>query len=151
LLFLHRPHLLLALVETCAPLLPTEPRCDRRRDGEIAAQPRRRRQGGIPKTSTNAEANRWRTQSDLRLHMALVAATITGDRAAGRLRLLSRFRILPAGQEICGERRAVALRLSLHFGMAVAAERSFIMIGVMLVAALFDRAALTMRNLRLAM
>ena len=35
-------------------------------------------------------------------------------------------------------------------GSAVAAERSFIMIGVMLIAVLFDRAALTMRNLAIS-
>src|SRR6185295_8176496 len=45
----------------------------------------------------------------------------------------------------------VALSVYLFIsGMAVAAERSFIMIGVMLVAALFDRAALTMRNLAIS-
>ena len=94
-----------------------DPRGDRRRGGRDRRRPRRRRQGRHSgRRRRISEANRAGARAfDLRpAHGAGC-----GDdhvRAAGRLRLLSRFRIPPARQEICRERRACgALRLSLHF------------------------------------
>ncbi|MGE0499872.1 MAG: ComEC/Rec2 family competence protein [Rhizobiaceae bacterium] len=84
------------------------------------------------------------------LHMALVAVTIIGS-----LRLA--FAVFPAFSSRYPVRKyaaAIALcALSVYLlisGAAVAAERSFLMIAVMLAALLVDRSALTMRNLALA-
>jgi len=84
------------------------------------------------------------------LHMALVAASIMGT-----LRLAFAFfpdfasrhavKKFAAGVALV----AVAAYL-LVSGAEVAAQRSFIMLAVMLVAVMFDRAALTMRNLAIA-
>ena len=73
-------------------------------------------------------------------------------RAARGFRALSRLRVAPAGQEIRGRAplsSAIAGYLFLSGG-EVAAQRSFIMLAVMLAALLFDRAALTMRNLAIS-
>jgi competence protein ComEC len=84
------------------------------------------------------------------LHMALVAATIMGV-LRGLFALFSDFasrrpvKKYAAGVALC----AIAIYLLIS-GSAVAAERSFLMLAVMLVALLFDRAALTMRNLAIS-
>ncbi|HHZ07708.1 MAG TPA: ComEC family competence protein [Rhizobiales bacterium] len=84
------------------------------------------------------------------LHMALVAATVMGALRGG-------FSLFPgfasrrpvkkyaAGAALC----AIGVYLFIS-GSAVAAERSFLMLAVMLGALLFDRAALTIRNLAIA-
>lgn len=84
------------------------------------------------------------------LHMALVAGTVMMT-----LRFL--FALAPgfASRRPVKKYAAVAALLAASYylvvcGAAVAAQRSFIMIAVMLVALLFDRAALTMRNLAIS-
>ena len=122
-------------------------------EGEIAAALVAGVRAGIPEDVNEAlrRTGLAHILSISGLHMALVAGTIMAVLRA-RLRLLPRFRLPPAGQEICGERRALSRSPSISSSRAsaVAAERSFIMIGVMLTAMLFDRAALTMRNLAIS-
>ncbi|WP_187971756.1 ComEC/Rec2 family competence protein [Aquibium microcysteis] len=84
------------------------------------------------------------------LHMALVAGTVM-------LTLRFLFALAPgfASRRPVKKYAAVAALLAASYylvicGAAVAAQRSFIMIAVMLVALLFDRAALTMRNLAIS-
>lgn len=84
------------------------------------------------------------------LHMALVAASIMGGmRLAFAVfpQFASRWPVkkLAAATALTG----VAAYL-LVSGAEVAAQRSFIMLAVMLVAVMFDRAALTMRNLAIS-
>ncbi|MER8373996.1 ComEC/Rec2 family competence protein [Mesorhizobium sp. M1406] len=81
------------------------------------------------------------------LHMALVAGTIMGL-------LRGAFALFPdfSARRPVKKYAAVAALFSIAAylvisGIVVAAERSFIMLAVMLIAVLFDRAALTMRNL----
>lgn len=84
------------------------------------------------------------------LHMALVAGVVIGA-----MRFV--FALFPAFSSRYPVRKyaaaaaliAVAVYLLIS-GAAIAAQRSFLMIAVMLVALLFDRAALTMRNLAIA-
>lgn len=84
------------------------------------------------------------------LHMALVAGTVM-------LALRFVFALAPgfASRRPVKKYAAVAALMAAGYylvvcGAAVAAQRSFIMIAVMLVALLFDRAAVTMRNLAIA-
>ncbi|MFN3547202.1 MAG: ComEC/Rec2 family competence protein [Mesorhizobium sp.] len=84
------------------------------------------------------------------LHMALVAGTVM-------LTLRFLFALAPgfASRRPVKKYAAVAALMAAGYylvvcGAAVAAQRSFIMIAVMLVALLFDRAAITMRNLAIA-
>ncbi|BCG94545.1 ComEC/Rec2 family competence protein [Mesorhizobium sp. 131-2-1] len=84
------------------------------------------------------------------LHMALVAGTIM-------LLLRGAFALFPdfASRRPVKKYAAAAALASIaaylvFSGVVVAAERSFIMLAVMLVAVLFDRAALTMRNLAIS-
>lgn len=84
------------------------------------------------------------------LHMALVAVSVMG---AIRLGLAA----LPGFASRRAVKKAAALAAMLAItgyllisGAEVAALRSFIMLAVMLVAVIFDRAALTMRNLAIA-
>ncbi|MER9529646.1 ComEC family competence protein [Mesorhizobium sp. M0309] len=84
------------------------------------------------------------------LHMALVAGTIMAL-------LRGAFALFPdfSSRRPVKKYAAVAALVSIAAylvisGVVVAAERSFIMLAVMLVAVLFDRAALTMRNLAIS-
>lgn len=84
------------------------------------------------------------------LHMALVAGTVM-------LALRFLFALAPgfASRRPVKKYAAVVALLAASYylvvcGAAVAAQRSYIMIAVMLVALLFDRAAVTMRNLSIA-
>lgn len=84
------------------------------------------------------------------LHMALVAGTIM-------LLLRGAFALFPdfsSRRPVKKYAAAIALLSIAAYlvisGLVVAAERSFIMLAVMLVAVLFDRAALTMRNLAIS-
>lgn len=84
------------------------------------------------------------------LHMALVAATIMGILRAG----FACFPDFASRRPVKKYAAAVALVAAAGYllvsGAQVAAQRSFIMLAVMLVALLFDRAALTMRNLAIS-
>ncbi|RWB56117.1 ComEC/Rec2 family competence protein [Mesorhizobium sp.] len=84
------------------------------------------------------------------LHMALVAGTIM-------LLLRGAFALFPdfsSRRPVKKYAAAIALVSIAAYlvisGLVVAAERSFIMLAVMLIAVLFDRAALTMRNLAIS-
>ncbi|MEW6631969.1 MAG: ComEC/Rec2 family competence protein [Pseudomonadota bacterium] len=84
------------------------------------------------------------------LHMALVAGTIM-------LLLRGAFALFPdlsSRRPVKKYAAAIALVSIAAYlvisGLVVAAERSFIMLAVMLVAVVFDRAALTMRNLAIS-
>ncbi|TIT14246.1 MAG: ComEC family competence protein [Mesorhizobium sp.] len=84
------------------------------------------------------------------LHMALVAGTIM-------FLLRGAFALFPdfsSRRPVKKYAAAIALASIAAYlvisGIVVAAERSFIMLAVMLVAVLFDRAALTMRNLAIS-
>ncbi|WP_114390967.1 ComEC/Rec2 family competence protein [Notoacmeibacter marinus] len=85
------------------------------------------------------------------LHMALAAGTVIGSI---RL-LLALFPVVAARWPIrkwaAGGGLAAASVYLLLSGGAIATQRSFIMLAIMLSALLFDRTALTMRNLALAM
>lgn len=84
------------------------------------------------------------------LHMALVGGTVMVALRAG-------FALAPAfasRRPVKKYAAAVALAATAFYlfisGADIAAQRSFMMLGVMLVAILFDRAALTMRNLAIS-
>lgn len=84
------------------------------------------------------------------LHMALVAATIMGALRAG-FAFFPDFSSRRPVKKYAASAALFAIAVYLFIsGAAVAAERSFIMLAVMLTALLFDRAALTMRNLAIA-
>jgi ComEC/Rec2-related protein len=84
------------------------------------------------------------------LHMALVAATIMFVLRGG-FALFPGFASRRPVKKYAAGAGLVALAAYLFLsGSAVAAERSFLMLGVMLLAVIFDRAALTMRNLAIA-
>lgn len=84
------------------------------------------------------------------LHMALVAASIMGVLRLG----FAAFPDFASRHAVKKMAAAIALLVVAGYlfvsGAEVAARRSFIMLAVMLVAVLFDRAALTMRNLAIA-
>jgi competence protein ComEC len=84
------------------------------------------------------------------LHMALVAATIMFVLRGG-FALFPGFASRRPVKKYAAGAALVALAAYLFLsGSAVAAERSFLMLGVMLLAVIFDRAALTMRNLAIS-
>lgn len=84
------------------------------------------------------------------LHMALVAVTVMGSLRLV-LALFPEFsQRHPVKKYAAGAALAACAFYLAISGMAVAAQRSFIMLSVMLVALLFDRAAITMRNLAIA-
>ena len=84
------------------------------------------------------------------LHMALVAATIMFVLRGG-FALFPGFASRRPVKKYAAAVGLVALAAYLFLsGWAVAAERSFLMLGVILLAVIFDRAALTMRNLAIA-
>ena len=84
------------------------------------------------------------------LHMALVAGTLMVSLRAG----LALFPSLAMRRPVKKYAAGVALAATAFYlamsGGDVAAQRSFIMLGVMLAAIIFDRAALTMRNLAIS-
>jgi ComEC/Rec2-related protein len=84
------------------------------------------------------------------LHMALVAATIMGALRLG-FAFFPGFASRQPVKKYAAAIALVAIAIYLFIsGSAVAAERSFIMLAVMLAALLVDRSALTMRNLAIA-
>jgi competence protein ComEC len=84
------------------------------------------------------------------LHMALVAGTIMAL-LRGAFALFPDFSSRRPVKKYAAAAALVSIAAYLVIsGIVVAAERSFIMLAVMLVAVLFDRAALTMRNLAIS-
>lgn len=121
-------------------------------EGEIAAALVAGVRAGIPEDVNEAlrRTGLAHILSISGLHMALVAATIMG---AMRLAFAC-FQTFSARHPVRKYAALVALLALAAYlfvsGSQVAAQRSFIMIAIMLVALLFDHAALTMRNLALA-
>ncbi len=121
-------------------------------EGEIAAALIAGVRAGIPEDVNEAlrRTGLAHVLSISGLHMALVAATIIGS-------LRFAFACFPSFasrhpvRKYAASAALIALAVYLFVsGNQVAAQRSFIMIAIMLVALLFDHAALTMRNLALA-
>ncbi|TIW67444.1 MAG: ComEC family competence protein, partial [Mesorhizobium sp.] len=121
-------------------------------EGEIAAALIVGVRAGIPDEINEAmrRTGIYHVISISGLHMALVAGTIM-------LLLRGAFALFPdfASRRPVKKYAAAAALVSIaaylvFSGIVVAAERSFIMLAVMLVAVLFDRAALTMRNLAIS-
>jgi len=84
------------------------------------------------------------------LHMALVAATVMGVLRVG-FSLFPGFASRRPVKKYAASFALFAIAIYLFIsGSAVAAERSFLMLAVMLAALLFDRAAITIRNLAIA-
>ncbi|MER8752799.1 ComEC/Rec2 family competence protein [Mesorhizobium sp. M1050] len=84
------------------------------------------------------------------LHMALVAGTIMGL-LRGAFALFPNFSARRPVKKYAAAAALFSIAAYLVIsGVVVAAERSFIMLAVMLIAVLFDRAALTMRNLAIS-
>lgn len=84
------------------------------------------------------------------LHMALVAGTIMGL-LRGAFALFPDFSARRSVKKYAAAAALFSIAAYLIIsGVVVAAERSFIMLAVMLIAVLFDRAALTMRNLAIS-
>ena len=121
-------------------------------EGEIAAALVAGVRAGIPEDVNEAlrRTGLAHMLSISGLHMALVAATIMTVLRLG-FAFFPDFASRRPVKKYAASAALVALAVYLFIsGTAVAAERSFIMIGVMLTAMLFDRAALTMRNLAIA-
>lgn len=121
-------------------------------EGEIAAALIAGTRAGIPEEVNEAlrRTGLAHVLSISGLHMALVAGTImTALRLGFALfpGFASRRPVKKYSASVALIATAVYLFIS---GSAVAAERSFLMLAVMLLAILFDRAALTMRNLAIA-
>ncbi|WP_274629148.1 ComEC/Rec2 family competence protein [Arvimicrobium flavum] len=121
-------------------------------EGEIAAALIAGVRAGIPEDVNEAlrRTGLAHVLSISGLHMALVAATIMGAMRA----FFACFQNFSARRPVRKYAGAVALAVLAVYlfisGYQVAAQRSFIMIAIMLIALLFDHAALTMRNLALA-
>jgi len=121
-------------------------------EGEIAAALVAGVRAGIPEDVNEAlrRTGLAHVLSISGLHMALVAATIMFVLRAG-FALFPGFASRYPVKKYAAGAGLVALAVYLFLsGSAVAAERSFIMFGIMLLAVIFDRAALTMRNLAIA-
>ena len=121
-------------------------------EGEVAAALVAGVRGGIPDYVTEAlrKTGLAHILAISGLHMALVAGTVVGA-----MRLV--FALFPGFSSRHPVKKYAAagglLALSLYLvisGAAVAAQRAYVMFAVMLVAVMFDRAALTMRNLAIA-
>ena len=121
-------------------------------EGEIAAALVAGVRGGIPEADNEAlrKTGLAHVLSISGLHMALVAGTVLGAMRA----LFALFPGFASRHPVKKYAAGVALlAISLYLaisGMDVAAERSYIMFAVILAAILFDRAALTMRNLAIS-
>jgi competence protein ComEC len=121
-------------------------------EGEIAAALVVGVRAGIPETVNESlrRTGLYHVISISGLHMALVAGTIMGGLRVG-------FALFPgfSSRRPVKKYAAIAALASISAylfisGGEVAAQRSFIMLAVMLTALLFDRAALTMRNLAIS-
>jgi len=121
-------------------------------EGEIAAALIAGVRGGIPETDNEAlrKTGLAHVLSISGLHMALVAGTVLSAMRAA-FALFPGFASRHPVKKYAAAIALVAITLYLAIsGMDVAAERSHIMCAVMLGAMLFDRAALTMRNLAIS-
>ena len=121
-------------------------------EGEIAATLIAGVRAGIPET-VNEDLRKTGLAHILSisgLHMALVAGTVLVAIRGG----LALFPVFASRRPVKKYAAIVALiAATLYLGIsggAVAAQRSYIMLAVMLVAILFDRAAITMRNLAIS-
>ncbi|WP_244444512.1 ComEC/Rec2 family competence protein [Nitratireductor basaltis] len=108
--------------------------------------------GGIPE-----ETNEWLRRAGLAhilaisgLHMALAAGCVMIGLRWGFALFPQTASRLPVKKYAAAAALMLATLYLLISGGAVAAQRSYIMLAVMLVALLFDRAAITMRNLAIA-
>lgn len=121
-------------------------------EGEIAAALIVGVRGGIPDAVNEAlrRTGLAHVLSISGLHMAMVAATVMGAVRA----LLALFPGFGSRRSIKKRAAAAALLVVSAYvafsGADVAAVRSFLMLAVMLIAVLFDRAALSVRNLAIA-
>lgn len=121
-------------------------------EGEIAAALVAGVRAGIPEEANEALriTGLAHVLSISGLHMALVAGVVIGSLRAG-FALFPGFASRYSVRKFAAAGALVALVVYLLVsGAEVAAQRSFLMIAVMLVALMFDRAALTMRNLAIA-
>jgi ComEC/Rec2-related protein len=121
-------------------------------EGEIAAALVAGVRAGIPEEANEALriTGLAHVLSISGLHMALVAGVVIGSLRAG-FALFPGFASRHPVRKFAAGGALVALAIYLLVsGAEVAAQRSFLMIAVMLVALMFDRAALTMRNLAIA-
>ena len=121
-------------------------------EGEIAAALVVGVRAGIPEEVNEAlrRSGIYHVISISGLHMALVAGTIMGLLRAG-FALFPDFASRRPVKKYAAALAIVGLAGYLFIsGAEVAAQRSFIMLAVMLTAVLFDRAALTLRNLAIA-
>lgn len=121
-------------------------------EGEIAAALIVGVRAGIPETINEAmrKIGIYHIISISGLHMALVAGTVMGL-MRGAFALFPGFASRRSTKKYAAAAALFAIAAYLLIsGVVVAAERSFIMLAVMLIAVLFDRAALTMRNLAIS-
>ncbi|MEP9388089.1 ComEC/Rec2 family competence protein [Mesorhizobium sp. KR9-304] len=121
-------------------------------EGEIAAALVVGVRAGIPEDVKDAlrRSGIYHVISISGLHMALVAGTIMGLLRAG-FALFPDFSSRRSVKKYAAALAIVGLAGYLFIsGAEVAAQRSFIMLAIMLTAVLFDRAALTLRNLAIA-
>ncbi|MCT8996986.1 ComEC/Rec2 family competence protein [Chelativorans intermedius] len=121
-------------------------------EGEVAVAMIAGFRAGIPE-----EINEWLRRAGLAhilaisgLHMALVAVTVMAMLRAGAA-LFPAFASRVPVKKYAAAAALVMCTLYLFIsGAAVAAQRSYIMLAIMLAALLFDRAAITMRNVAIA-
>ncbi|MBN9245443.1 MAG: ComEC/Rec2 family competence protein [Mesorhizobium sp.] len=121
-------------------------------EGEIAAALIVGVRAGIPETINEAmrKTGIYHIISISGLHMALVAGTVMAL-LRGAFALFPEFSSRRPVKKYAAAAALFAIAAYLFIsGVVVAAERSFIMLAVMLTAVLFDRAALTMRNLAIS-
>jgi ComEC/Rec2-related protein len=121
-------------------------------EGEIAAALIVGVRAGIPDDINEAmrRTGIYHVISISGLHMALVAGTIMGL-LRGAFALFPDFSARRPVKKYAAAAALFSIAAYLIIsGVVVAAERSFIMLAVMLIAVLFDRAALTMRNLAIS-
>ena len=121
-------------------------------EGEVAAALVAGVRGGIPEQVNEAmrRAGLAHILSISGLHMALVAATVMAALRGG-LGLFPDFSSRRPVKKYAAAIALVAITAYLLIsGADVAAQRSYIMLAVMLAAVLCDRAALSMRNLAIA-
>ncbi|WEX07143.1 ComEC/Rec2 family competence protein [Chelativorans sp. AA-79] len=120
--------------------------------GEVAVAVITGYRSGIPE-----EVNEWLRRSGLAhilsisgLHMALVAVTVMFMLRAGSALFPGFSSRVPVKKYAAAAALAFCTLYLFISGAEVAAKRSYIMLAVMLAALIFDRAALTMRNVAIA-
>ncbi len=121
-------------------------------EGEIAAALIVGVRAGIPEAVNEAmrKTGIYHIISISGLHMALVAGIVMAM-MRGAFALFPDFSSRHAVKKVAAAVALLSIAAYLVIsGVVVAAERSFIMLAVMLTAVLFDRAALTMRNLAIS-